>query len=123
MGCEKFQITPGILSSSRFMAAMSRSLSWPNTGRHFSFGSKSTKYSVSREPRSICAIVRAPDLGDNLQDLEGRKPGLHELCPRFALSVGPVLGARVPRTQAAPSSRCGKNSRTNCTAEGQINCT
>src|ERR1700691_390998 len=25
-------------------------------------------------------------------------------------SVGPVLGARVPRTQIAPSSRCGRNS-------------
>ena len=26
------------------------------------------------------------------------------------LSVGPVLGARVPRTQMAPSSRWGRNS-------------
>ena len=25
-------------------------------------------------------------------------------------SVGPVLGASVPRTQIAPSSRCGRNS-------------
>ena len=25
-------------------------------------------------------------------------------------SVGPVLGASVPRTQMAPSSRCGRNS-------------
>ncbi len=26
------------------------------------------------------------------------------------LDEGPVLGAKVPRTQMAPSSRCGKNS-------------
>ena len=34
MGCEKFQSTPGIFSSSRSMAAISSSLSSPKTGRH-----------------------------------------------------------------------------------------
>ena len=35
------------------------------------------------------------------------------------LSVGPVLGARVPRTQMAPSSRWGRNSEPMTPAEAE----
>ena len=58
MGCEKFQITPGIFSSSRSIAAISASLSWWNAGRHCSFGFRSTKYSVLKKP-----VVSVPSSG------------------------------------------------------------
>ena len=38
-------------------------------------------------------------------------------------SVGPVLGASVPRTQSAPSSRCGRNSEPITSADSQIDAT
>ena len=50
MGWEKFQITPGIWLSRRSMAAINSSLFLPKTGRHFSFGLRSTKYSVLKKP-------------------------------------------------------------------------
>ncbi len=58
IGCEKFHSTPGILSSSRFIAAISSSLlSW-KTGLHSSFGFRLTKYSVLKNP-----VVSVPSSG------------------------------------------------------------
>ena len=58
IGCEKFQSTPGIFSSSWSIAAISCSLSSWKTGRHASFGLRSTKYSVLKKP-----VVSVPSSG------------------------------------------------------------
>src|ERR1039458_8129045 len=58
MGWEKFQMTPGIFSNWRFMAAISSSLFCWKTGRHCSFCLRSTKYSVLKKP-----VVSVPSSG------------------------------------------------------------
>ena len=110
MGWEKFHITPGIFSSSRSMAPINSSLFWWKAGRHFSLGSRSTKYSVLKKP-----VVSVPSSGRPTWLTTSVTSGNAARMTR-ALSivatpaVGPVLGASVPRTQMAPSSRWGRNS-------------
>ena len=53
----------------------------------------------------VAAVIGTSDLADNLRDFgklaSMRRAGLRHLM----LEEGPVLGARVPRIQIAPSSR------------------
>ena len=110
MGWEKFQMAPGIFSISRSMAAMSSSLfSW-KTGRHCSLGFRSTQYSVLKKP-----VVSVPSSGRPtwLVTVVTSGKEARMMRARFATEyprAGPVLGGSVPRTQSAPSSRCGRNS-------------
>ena len=92
------------------MAAISASLSSPKTGRHFSLGLRSTKYSVLKKP-----VVSVPSSGRPTWETTTVTSGNEARTTRAWFmtrmpSEGPVLGARVPRTQMAPSSRCGRNS-------------
>ena len=110
MGWEKFQITPGIFWSSRFMAAISFSLSSWKTGRHFSFGFRLTQYSVLKNPVKSCPESSRPAwLVTWVTSGKEARTTLAWFATRID-SLGPVLGARVPRTQIAPSSRWGRNS-------------
>ena len=59
----------------------------------------------------VAAIVGTADLADDLRRLRGNSRARGERAWTFRmLAEGPVLGASVPRTQMAPSSRCGRNS-------------
>ena len=92
------------------MAAISSSLFWRKTGRHWSLGLRSTKYSVLKKP-----VVSVPSSGRPvwLTTLVTSGKALRRMRASFMtrrLSVGPVEGASVPRTQMEPSSRCGRNS-------------
>ena len=78
--------------------------------RHCSFGFRSTKYSVLKKP-----VVSVPSSGRPTWLVHCGTSGKEQRMMRawFATrmpSSGPVLGASVPRTQSAPSSRCGRNS-------------
>ena len=92
------------------MAAMSSSLSSWKTGRHASLGLRSTKYSVLKKP-----VVSVPSSGRPtwlvVTVTSGNEASNTRAWSATRMpSVGPVLGASVPRTQMAPSSRCGRNS-------------
>ena len=92
------------------MAAISSSLSSWKTGRHFSLGFRSTQYSVLKKP-----VKSSPSSGRPTWLVATVTSGKEASTTRawFATrmpSLGPVLGARVPRTQIAPSSRWGRNS-------------
>ena len=66
MGCEKFQITPGIFSSSRSMAAISSSLFWWKTGRHLLLGLQVDEVFGVEEAGGVGAVVGTADLADDL---------------------------------------------------------
>ena len=92
------------------MAAISASLFWWNTGRHWSLGLRSTKYSVLKKP-----VVSVPSSGRPNWLTTCVTSGNEARMMRAwfitrSPSVGPVLGASVARAQMAPSSRCGRNS-------------
>ena len=72
IGCEKFQSAPGIFSSSRSMAAISSSLFWWNTGRHFSFGLQIDEVFRVEEAGRVGAVVRAAHLADHLRHFRKR---------------------------------------------------
>ncbi len=92
------------------MAAMSSSLFCLKTGRQSALGLRSTKYSVLKKP-----VVSVPSSGRPVWETTLRTSGKAARRSRASfmtrrLSVGPVEGARVPRTQMEPSSRWGRNS-------------
>ena len=111
MGCEKFQITPGDL----FQLAV-------HGGDQFVFVlmEHGTPFFLRLQIDEVFGIEKASGVGSVVGSAhlagchghfrETRPISAAPDSPRRMPSVGPVLGARVPRTQMAPSSRCGRNS-------------
>ena len=63
------------------------------------------------EAGRIGAVIGPSHLADHLRSLRGTWRAMTRAWFMMRMpSVGPVLGASVPRAQIAPSSRCGRNS-------------
>ena len=110
IGCEKFQSTPGNLL--QFLVHGGDEIVFC-----FELGAPlRSREQIDEEFRvvkaaGVAAVVGTADLADDLLDLGEIGQHSAALCLASAMpAVGPVLGASVPRTQIAPSSRCGKNS-------------
>jgi hypothetical protein len=88
------------------MAAINSSLSSWNTGRHCSFGFKSYEVLGIKESRGIGSVIRDDPLGSCIEGPRGNEQStIRAWFITRTPSLGPVLGASVPRTQSAPSSR------------------
>ena len=73
------------------------------------------------EAGGVGAVVGPPHLADTTCVTSGNEARMTRAWfITRAPSVGPVLGASVPRTQMAPSSRCGRNSEPMMPLVGQI---
>ncbi len=112
MGCEKFQRTPGNLaSSSRVHRGDQLVFIFVEDGAPFFFGLEVDEIFGVEEAGGVGAVVGAADLaGDDGDFGKGGEDDARLVGMTRMPSVGPVLGASVPRTQMAPSSRCGRNS-------------
>ena len=111
IGCEKFQSTPGNLLQLLVHGGDQFVFVAVELGAPLFARAQIDKEFGVVEAAGVGAVVGTADLADDLLDFG--KVGEHERAlawPCRCSAVGPVLGASVPRTQIAPSSRCGRNS-------------